>query len=321
VLFSLIKGYARLAIKIYCRKIIINKPEFLNETGPLLLASNHPNSFLDGIIMTTLFEQDVYSLARGDAFKKNALNKLLRWLRLLPVYRTSEGVENLAHNYTTFASCLEVFKKKGIVLIFSEGLCENEWHLRPLKKGTARLALTAWEQDIHLKIIPIGFNYSSFKSFGKDVHIYFGQSFSKEIIQQNDTPGTKLLSFNDTLQKELQGLVYEIEKTDFKKQQNFFPDNVSLAKRILFFLPSLIGLLAHLPLFIVVKLYTHIHFKKSGHYDSVMTSLLMLLYPVYLLIITFLAGVYNLPVALASIIVLPFTAWCFAQTNYRLIPL
>ncbi len=161
--------------------------------------------------MTTLFERDVYSLTRGDAFKKNSLNKLLRWLRLLPVYRTSEGAENLAYNYETFASCIEVFKKKGIVLIFSEGLCINEWHLRPLKKGTARLAISAWEQDLPLKVLPVGFNYSSFKSFGKDVHIYFGQPFSKEIIQQNTSHGTQLLGFNTVLQKELKTLVYEIK--------------------------------------------------------------------------------------------------------------
>jgi 1-acyl-sn-glycerol-3-phosphate acyltransferase len=320
VLFQIIKEYARLAIKIYCRKIIINKPEFLKVNGPLLLASNHPNSFLDGIIMTTLFEQDVYSLARGDVFKKNSLNKLLRWLRLLPVYRTSEGVENLAHNYTTFASCLEVFRKKGIVLIFSEGWCENEWHLRPLKKGTARLALTAWEQDIPLKIVPVGFNYSSFKSFGKDVHIYFGQAFSKEIIHEKDTQGMNILAFNNTLQKELQELVYEIAQKDSKKQQNYFPDNVSTTKRILLFLPSLIGILVHLPLFTVVKLYAHIQFKKSGHYDSVMISLLMLLYPLYIVIISFCAASYSFLTGIVAILILPFTAWCFAQINYRLIP-
>jgi len=320
VFFRLIKGYARLAIKIYCRKIIINKPGYLKENGPLLLASNHPNSFLDGIIITTLFEQHVYSLARGDAFKKNSLNKLLRWLHLLPVYRTSEGAENLTHNYTTFASCIEVFKKKGIVLIFSEGLCENEWHLRPLKKGTARLAVSAWEQGIQLKILPVGFNYSSFKSFGKDVHIYFGQPFSKEIIQQHGTQGMQISAFNTILQKQLQPLVYEIEKNDSDEQQVHFADSVSMAKRALLFLPSFMGILLHLPLFIIAKTYSHIHFKNSGHYDSVMISLLMLLYPVYLLIISIFAASYSLLAGLGAILFLPLTAWCLAQINYRLIP-
>ncbi len=168
--------YARLAIKIYCRRIVINKPEVLKAKGPLLLAANHPNSFLDGIILTTLFDEPVHSLARGDAFKHRWINKLLRRMRLLPVYRTSEGVENLEHNYTTFAACQEAFKENGIVLIFSEGRCENEWHLRPLKKGTARLAISSWQKNIPLNVIPVAFNYSSFKSFGKEVHLFFGET-------------------------------------------------------------------------------------------------------------------------------------------------
>jgi 1-acyl-sn-glycerol-3-phosphate acyltransferase len=70
VLYSLLKLYARFAIKVYCTRIVINKPEVLKSKGPLLFASNHPNSFLDGMILTTLLDEPLYSLARGDAFKK-----------------------------------------------------------------------------------------------------------------------------------------------------------------------------------------------------------------------------------------------------------
>ena len=173
MLYSFLKLYARLAIKIYCKKILINKPSVLQYKGPLLLACNHPNSFLDGVILTTLFDEPVYSLARGDAFHKRWSDKLLRKLQLLPVYRTSEGVENLGHNYATFEACRRTFEQKGIVLIFSEGGCINEWHLRPLRKGTARLAVTTWKKDIPLQVVPTALNYSSFGRFGKEIHVFF----------------------------------------------------------------------------------------------------------------------------------------------------
>ena len=149
MLLSLIKLYARFAIKIYCPRIVINKPELLNIDGPVLLAANHPNSFLDGMILTTLFRQPVYALARGDAFNHPLANKILRWLRQLPVYRTREGAENLSANYITFSACRKVFEKNGIVLIFSEAGCVNEWQLRPFKKrhGKARYQqLAKWYQ-------------------------------------------------------------------------------------------------------------------------------------------------------------------------------
>src|SRR5690606_37412830 len=110
VFYGLLKKYARFAIRIYCRKIMVNRPEVLQEKGPLLLACNHPNSFLDGMILATLFQQPVYALARGDAFRLRGMNRFLRKLRLLPIYRTSEGTEILGPNYTTFDACREVFK-------------------------------------------------------------------------------------------------------------------------------------------------------------------------------------------------------------------
>src|SRR5688572_19662842 len=125
----------------------------LEEKGPLLLACNHPNSFLDSVILDTLFKEPVWSLARGDVFKKPFYIKLLGKLKILPVYRTSEGVENLSENYKTFDACIDLFKKDALVTIFSEGKCINEWHLRPLKKGTARLAVRAWEENIPLRVL------------------------------------------------------------------------------------------------------------------------------------------------------------------------
>jgi len=178
-LYFLLKAYAKVAIKIFCRKIVINKPEWLHAQGPLLLACNHPNSFLDGIILTILFEQPVHSLARGDAFRNKKHEKLLRWLHLLPVYRTSEGVENLEHNYTTFKECQEIFQQNGIVIMFSEGRCINEWHLRPLKKGTARLATSCWLERMDLTVLPVGLNYSQFRNFGKNLVINFGEPLDK----------------------------------------------------------------------------------------------------------------------------------------------
>ena len=314
-----LKCYARLAIRLYCSKIYINKPHCLQVHGPLLLAANHPNSFLDGIILTTLFDQPIYSLARGDAFKKPWANKLLRWLHLAPVYRTREGVENLEHNYTTFATCQDIFKRNGIVLIFSEGLCENEWHLRPLLKGTARLASGAWQQGIPLKVLPVGINYNSFKRFGKEVHIHFGQPFSQEVVANHQTDGKQHLYFNAELNRQLQSLVYEIPSEKDPAYHQYFQREIPVLKRALLFLPALIGLLAHFPLYGLSWLVTNTFFRHSGHYDSVLHSLPMLLYPLYTLSMVIVAAYYSWLIALGVILLLPFTAWCLARLHFRLL--
>src|SRR6185503_5127164 len=106
MLYSILKVIVRLAAKIFCRKIIINYPDLLKEKGPMILASNHPNSFLDAVIMDILFEQPIWSLTRGDAFLGKRINRILFKLKMLPVYRMREGVENLSQNYKTFDACI-----------------------------------------------------------------------------------------------------------------------------------------------------------------------------------------------------------------------
>lgn len=318
MVYSLLKLYARFALKIYCRKIIINKPHYLKEKGPLLIAANHPNSFLDGVILTTLFENDVYSLARGDAFKGKKVNKTLRWLKLLPVYRTSEGVENLEHNYITFKACLDVFSEGGSVLIFSEGRCENEWHLRPLRKGTARLATSAWSSGIPLKVLPLGFNYSSFKKFGKDIHLQFGEIFQEEVVAGHETDGKQFQYFNAELRKQLKSLVYQFPEEDEEKRKQYFPDDVKTYIRILLFLPALSGVLLHYPLYLFARIITDMKYRDSGHYDSVIASILMLSYPVYLLFLATIAATFSWIACILILVVSPLSLLSLSRLNYHL---
>ncbi len=314
MLYKLLHFPAKLALLIWCRHLRINNTEIAKANGPLLIAANHPNSFLDAILLCSIFKQPIYSLARGDAFKNNVVAKILRALNMFPVYRVSEGVENLEENYKTFEDCIGIFKKNGIVLIFSEGKCINEWNLRPLKKGTARLAMTAWEQGIPLKIIPTGINYHSFTSFGKNVQLNFGGIISQENVgfKNEDAYGTKVQIFNAALKSQLEKLVIQIKPVDENKIEQTFEIKISSLKKILLFLPALCAYILHAPLYIPVQKFAFKKFGKIDHYDSVVVGLLFLLYPFYLLLIAFfvflILGSYWW---LAVFFLLPFMAWSY----------
>ena len=310
---------AGLALRVFCRKIIINQPELLKIKGPVLLACNHPNSFLDSVILDTLFQQPVWSLARGDVFKKPFYIRILTALKILPVYRTSEGVENLSENYKTFEACINIFRRNGIITIFSEGKCINEWHLRPLKKGTARLAIKAWEENIPLQVIPVGINYSSFRRFGKNVFINFGNPIKKEDINFNEHDGFRHQSFNQQLQLQLEKLVFEISTQDKEKQKELLVMNPSVLKKLLLSIPAAIGYLIHLPLYMPVKNFTWKRTNHNDHFDSVLIAMLLFAYPFYLL--TIVAVVWKLAGCwwvISLLLILPFTAWCYIQLKPQL---
>ncbi|WP_462219273.1 1-acyl-sn-glycerol-3-phosphate acyltransferase, partial [Ferruginibacter sp.] len=286
MLYSFVKIIARLALPIYCRNIAINKKELLKHKGPLLLAVNHPNSFLDAIILCTLFDGTVYSLARGDAFKNKFFAKILFLFKMFPVYRVSEGVENMDENYKTFDQCKEIFKQNGIVLIFSEGRCINEWHLRPLMKGTARLAISSWEEGIPLQVLPVGINYSSFRKMGKNIQLFFGELITKNNIESSNGHGKSIQSFNTKLLQQLQPFVFEINKSNKEELHKRFYVPQSLLKKILLFIPSIIGWLLHVPLYFPVKIYVQNAAFDNDHYDSIVVALLFLIYPLYLIILS-----------------------------------
>ncbi len=285
-------------------------------SGPLLIAANHPNSFLDAIILSTIFKKPIYSLARGDAFTKPFFKRLLYSLNMFPVYRISEGVENLENNYETFESCKEIFKNNGIVLIFSEGRCINEWRLRPLKKGTARLAQSSWQEGIPLKILPAGINYQSFHSFGKNIRLNFGDIITQEQMGVTDGYGKNIYAFNDKLRCGLSSLVFEMDPREKQELRRIFFVRQSTVKKVLLFLPAILGYIIHAPLFLPIKQFAEKKGRQNDHYDSLLVGLLFILYPIYLIVISLLAaffigGLWWLTV----FILLPVCAWSFVQVK------
>ena len=314
MLYRILKIPARIALLVYCKKLHINKKELLWSNGPLLIAANHPNSFLDAIILATLFNKPVYSLARGDAFVNKFISGLLWSLKILPVYRISEGAENLNHNYSTFSQCREIFKKNGIVLIFSEGLCINEWKLRPLKKGTARLAFSSWEEGINLTVLPLGINYHSFDSFGKHIILKAGNTFNWDDFGRKKINGNSIIEFNNKLRNELFPLVEHIDEGDKEKLENTFNSEISPVKKMLLFIPGYLGKWIHYPLYTPIKNIVWKKTKKSGHYDAVLVGSLFLIYPIILLSVS--AIVYYLFRGwywVLPMVMLPFLAWAYIQ--------
>jgi 1-acyl-sn-glycerol-3-phosphate acyltransferase len=319
LLYRVLKIMVSAAIRIFCRRIIINKPQYLNEKGPLLLASNHPNSFLDSVIINTLFDQPIWSLARGDVFKNKLARRLLTAMKMLPVYRTSEGPENLAENYKTFEECIALFRQNAVIMIFSEGKCINEWHLRRLKKGTARLAIKSWQENIPLKVLPLGINYSSFRRFGKNMFINFGEIITKNDINLAEAEGLRHQAFNNALRRELEDLVFDIPNNDKEKQKELLEVKPSLIARIVLFIPALMGWIIHAPLYVPIRRYTWKKTWNNDHFDSVMTGILLFSYPVYLLLLAgILFFITKSWMAFLLLPVLPFTAWSYVRLKPQL---
>ncbi len=213
MLYTITKIFVRLALLIFCRKIVFSSKAVLDSKGPLLLACNHPNSFFDAVLLGAYFKRPVHFLARGDAFKNPLAQKVLTALKAIPIYRLREGKKYLALNDYTFEQCTHILNEGGIVLIFSEGLCLNQYQLRPLKKGTARIALNSWNNHVHhqpLKILPVSFNYSTFNNFNKDVLVHFGKPITQDDLVSGKNEAVQMLELTNIIYERLaEGMLLE----------------------------------------------------------------------------------------------------------------
>lgn len=277
--------------------------------APLILACTHPNSFFDALVMGAYHPRTMHFLARGDAFKNPRAAKVLRLLNMIPIYRLSEGKEHVENNKDTFDECNRVFKKGGMVLIFSEGLCINEWKLRPLKKGTARLAYMCWEEHgvKDMVIQPLGLNYDSFRELPRRVFVEYGPIVTREGFDTS-SPALFYKDFNDVLTAHLEPLVLQPTDPRLAKQKG------STAVKALLAIPALVGWVLHKPFYIVWRKFIEGKTKNSVFFDSVLFGSLLIVYPLLVLLITITAvAITQQPLYALLFVLLPFTAWSYKQ--------
>lgn len=281
MIYRILKPFISIALAIFCPLLIVRNKALANLRGPILITANHPNSFLDAIIIAAVIKKPIHFLARGDAFHKPWHNFLLRTLHMFPVYRMSEGKENLGLNAAAFENSRKVLSQNGIVLIFIEGICVNKHELQPFKKGAARIASTCWKEGIPLKILPLGMGYSSLKSMGKSVLIQADELLTQEDLMPFNEEAKNYVFFNQVLFKKMEQL---ITVPNFKSQQNG-------ATRLM----GKMGILLHQPLYRLLSNFVRRKTRHTVFYDSVLFGLLFFCYPLYLLMLGLLLTFFSLP--------------------------
>lgn len=267
VIYLLIRQWVRGILRILVRYAGISGLSKVPSEGPVLIVANHPNSFLDAMLIACYLDRPVWSLARGDAFRKPLAKMILSKMFMIPIYRISEGKEYVAENDVTFQRCLELFRKGEVVLIFIEGICLHQKTLLPLKKGAGRLAQSAWKEGIPLQILPIGLEYKSFTSTPIDVQITIGEPWHVDSFSWDQTSeGTFIKSFNSYSWTRIQEVLVP----------RSFGNPVNWIQSFLW--------VCHWPVFKLADLLAKKFTRGTVFYHSVQVALLVLLAPLYWLL-------------------------------------
>lgn len=228
--YAFIKILARCCLLLFCRRKLVSGTALKKLEGPAIIASNHPNSMMDAILIACQCKQPVHFTIRSDMFKNPLFRFLLQHLNGVPVYRASEAKEQLRENFATFSKCRDILLNNGIIIIFSEGVTLHDWKLKPFKSGTARLVHYALEEPTlqqKLQVAAVGLTYSDYQYIGKTVIIQSAPVFKpvQRVISTSDGEWKK--EFNETLYQHLRPLVVdmEAEQKDQQKLWQFYLQN------------------------------------------------------------------------------------------------
>ena len=270
-MINILKLFIRAALWLFCAEINTKNKYLLNTKGPLLIIANHPNSFLDAIIIGTRYNRTIHFLARGDVFTKKLHRFLLSLLNMIPVYRLREGKEFLHLNEYAFVESARLLKNKEAVLIFIEGTCLNTNALQPFKKGTARILQACHTENLFPQIHLAGIAYNNFKGIGKRVNLCI-ETFSQTtaILSPKDR-----VNFNNAVFEKLTALILPTAHTP------------TIKKNALYYL--------NLPFYNIIYRFVDKKTKGTVFFDSVLFSVLFFLYPIYLLFIIVLLQFISIP--------------------------
>ncbi len=216
MLWHIFKYYLCFVIAIYFKRSKIKNAKSIKVKGPVIIAMNHPNAFMDPIAFTTLvFPPRVRYLARGDAFKKGIVTTLLESFGIIPIFRIQDGgKEGLKKNDETYDRVNTLLKNNQKIIIFAEGLCIQERRLRPLKKGVPRMVFGA--MDAHnlkdLTVVPVGINYTDPSQFRGTLFCNVGEpiKISDYMAAYKEAPAKTMNQFLADLAPRMKELIINI---------------------------------------------------------------------------------------------------------------
>lgn len=215
--WHIIKYYLCFIIAVFFRRIYIKNAKYIQVKGPVVIAMNHPNAFMDPIAFTVMvYPPRVFYLARGDAFKKGIVTVLLESLGIIPIFRIQDGgKDGLKKNDETYERVNTLLKRNKKIIVFAEGLCVQERRLRPLKKGVPRMVFGAFESENlkDLTVVPVGVNYSDPDQFRGDLFFNIGKpiKISDYWESYKDAPAKTMNQFLNDLAPKMKELIIHID--------------------------------------------------------------------------------------------------------------
>ena len=214
-LYAFLRYYVDLALKLSYRSIRYVGRERIPQDGAVIYAPNHTNALMDALVILAMDQKAKVFVARADIFKKPLLAKIFKFLKIMPIMRMRDGIDEVKKNAETIEKAVDVLRDKVPFCIFPEGTHQAKYSSLPLSKGIFRIAFQAQElmPDMPLYIVPVGMRYGSFFRFRSTLRVQIGEPINvgEYITSHSDmTPQEQMNHMKDMLAERMQKAIFYI---------------------------------------------------------------------------------------------------------------
>jgi 1-acyl-sn-glycerol-3-phosphate acyltransferase len=215
--YRAVRVVARFWLWFLFKSVDVRHPERVPAAGPILLCVNHPNNFIDSLLVGCAVRRKVHYLATAAMFRNPIMARFLLACGAIPVYRKQDDPDKMDRNLDTFSACFAAFARGRLVAIYPEGTTHAEVRVQRIKTGAARIALGY--EDGHpgeLRMIPVGLSFEARKSFRGRVLVAFGEPILPAAYRgaYREDPVTAVDALTRDLQWAMQAQVVNVERID-----------------------------------------------------------------------------------------------------------
>jgi 1-acyl-sn-glycerol-3-phosphate acyltransferase/uncharacterized membrane protein len=167
-------------------------------TGPVLVASNHFGGFADAMLLIALSDRFPRIVARDVIWRVPLVGRLMRGIGAIPVARRADDRGVRRSNDEMFAACYDALAHGDLVLIFPEGVTQDDPFLAPVRTGAARITLGARAHGVTgIGLAPVGIHYEDKAAFRSRVLVAVGEPIDIDTVASPHDPPGRLVGADD----------------------------------------------------------------------------------------------------------------------------
>lgn len=213
--YDVLRYYVDGTLKLSYRNIRYVGREKIPQDGAVIYAPNHTNALMDALVILAMDRKAKVFVARADMFKNPLFARILTFLKIMPIMRMRDGIDEVKKNHETIEKAVDVLRDKVPFCIFPEGTHQAKFSSLPLSKGIFRIAFQAQElmPDMPLYIVPVGLRYGSFFRFRSTVRVQVGDPINiREFIEEHSdyTPQEQMNLIKDILTDRMRTSIFYI---------------------------------------------------------------------------------------------------------------